>query len=270
MWHAYSPYINKATKQKNAAKETEKMRKKGIKIAPITIKGRIIAKSVWGKAWCEALESHADYENRLARGRTYVRNGSVVHLEAIKNKIAAKVAGSSLYSVEIDFKELPREKWTHIRECCKGHVSSLVDLLAGKVPATVMNIVSEKNTGLFPNPGQMKFTCDCPDWASMCKHVAAVLYGIGSRLDTAPELIFSLRGVNHLELIPEIKNIVGKANKAELSDSEIGDIFGIDLAPPVKVQKIPAKKSPDKKAPQKPVPKKPVPKKTVPKKTVPK
>ncbi len=242
MSYGYGPYINKATKQKNAAKETEKMRKKGVKVAPIVIEGRTIAKSVWGKAWCEALESHADCENRLERGRTYVRNGSVVHLAALQNKITAKVAGSSLYSVEIDFDQLPKEKWIHIRECCNGHVSSLVDLLAGKVPATVMNIVSEKNTGLFPSPGQMKFTCDCPDWASMCKHIAAVLYGIGSRLDTAPELIFSLRGVNHLELIPEIKNIVGQAKKAALSDSEIGDIFGIDLAPtPKAIKKVVSK-----------------------------
>ena len=235
MSYSYGPYVNKAAKQKNAAKETEKMRKKGIKVTPIAIVGRSIAKSVWGKAWCEALESHADYESRLARGRTYARNGSIVHLEATKHKVTAKVAGSSLYAVEIDFVELADEKWKHIKERCKGQVSSLIDLLAGKVPASVMTIVSEKDHGLFPSPGQMKFGCSCPDWASMCKHVAAVLYGVGSRLDSEPELIFSLRGVNHLELVPEIKDIVGKSKKNALSEDEIGDVFGIDIAPSAKI-----------------------------------
>ena len=239
MSYFYSPYVNKATKQKNAAKETEKMRKKGIKVTPIVIVGRTIAKSVWGKAWCDALESHADYESRLARGRTYARNGSIVHLEATKNKVTAKVAGSSLYTVDIDFVELANEKWKRIRERCKGQVSSLVDLLAGKVPATVMTLVSEKNEGLFPSPGQMKFGCTCPDWASMCKHVAAVLYGVGSRLDSEPELIFSLRGVNHLELVPEIKDIVGKSKKNALSEDEIGDVFGIDIVPSAKLTSKP-------------------------------
>ena len=242
MSYFYTPYVNKATKQKNAAKETDKMRKNGIKVSPIVIEGRTIAKSVWGKAWCDALESHADYESRLARGRTYARNGSIVHLEATQNKVTAKVAGSSLYTVDIDFTELAHEKWKSVKERCKGQVSSLVDLLAGKVPATVMTVVSEKNQGLFPSPGQMKFGCSCPDWASMCKHVAAVLYGVGSRLDSEPELIFSLRGVNHLELLPEMKDVVGKSKKNALSEYEIGDVFGIDIAPSAKLNSKPLNK----------------------------
>lgn len=269
MSYGYGPYVNKATKQKSAAKEVEKMRKKGVKASPIVIAGRAIAKSVWGKAWCDALESHADAENRLARGRTYARNGSIVHLEASENKVTAKVAGSRLYSVDIDFEELANEKWKRIRDRCKGHVSSLVDLLSGKVPATVMALVSEKNQGLFPNPGQMKFNCSCPDWASMCKHVAAVLYGVGSRLDSEPELLFSLRGVNHLELIPEIKDIVGKATKNSLSDDEIEDVFGIDFAPVLKAKNLDekAKTSILTKAPktQKKIPLKLLPVKTKPK-----
>ncbi len=242
MSFSYSPYVNKATKQRNAAKETEKMRKKGVKVAPINITGRIIAKSVWGKAWCDALESHADYANRLERGRTYVRNGSVVHLETSQNKVSAKVAGSSFYTVEVDFMPSPSEKWNRIRECCSGQVSSLIDLLAGKVSASVMSIVSEKDQGLFPGAGQMKFTRSCPDSALMCKHVAAVLYGVGARLDSEPELIFSLRGVSHLELIHAIKDIVGKAKKNTISDDEIGDVFGIDFAPaPKAIKKVVSK-----------------------------
>lgn len=228
----FRPYVKKADKLKNAQKETDKMRKKGVSVSPVIIDGRTIAKSVWGKAWCDALESHADYENRLPRGRTYVRNGSVVHLHAQGNRVEAKVAGSSVYTVEIEFTPVAKSQWSTIRKTCSGKIASLVELLAGRVPEAVMNVVSEKDTGLFPRPGHMSCRCSCPDWALMCKHVAAVLYGIGARLDKEPEILFALRGVNHKELLPEVKDLVRKKKSPALSDADLADVFGIDFASP--------------------------------------
>jgi uncharacterized Zn finger protein len=246
MSFSYRPYVRKADRQKIASKAATTLRKKGVGVSPIVIEGRAIAKSVWGKAWCDSLESHADYENRLPRGRTYVRNGSVIHLAARENSIEAKVSGSEVYSVSIEFSPLSKERQAALREKCRGTISSLGDLLAGRVPADVMKLVSEKNTGLFPAPGQMTFRCSCLDWASLCKHVAAVLYGVGARLDANPELLFMLRGVDHRTLVPDAALIASATAPSEIDDGDLADVFGIDLAP---VSSRSSKKKPASKKP---------------------
>lgn len=245
----YRPYVSKAERQEKAKSITSGLRKKGMSVTPVIIEGRTIAKSVWGKAWCDALESHADYENRLPRGRTYVRNGSVFHLAVHENRVEAQVCGSEVYKVTIEFKAFPKEKLQALKTRCSSSVSSLSDLLAGRVPPAVMEMVSEKKTGLFPAPGHMTFKCSCPDWASMCKHVAAVLYGVGARLDKEPEILFTLRGVNHLELVPKLLS-EKKAKTAEVfADDELADVFGVDIAPVPSVKKAPPKAVPSKAKP---------------------
>ena len=48
----------------------------------------------WGRLWITALEQLGDdFENRLPRGRTYVRNGSVCHLAIGKGQIDADLGG---------------------------------------------------------------------------------------------------------------------------------------------------------------------------------
>src|SRR5689334_8221238 len=195
MWD-WKPYVSIAERKSQAAKQIEKMRKKGRVIEPVEIKGKAIAQKFWGKRWCDHLESFADYENRLSRGRTYVRNGSVCHLRLQEGSAEALVSGSSLYTVEIKIKTLLLNKWKSIKEKCIGHVGSLLDFLQGKISDHVMKIVSNEQEGLFPQSDEIDYSCSCPDFAGMCKHVAAVLYGIGSRLDTNPELLFHLRGVD--------------------------------------------------------------------------
>src|SRR6202453_2822324 len=108
-WHYYGfkPYVPVAQRRREAQRELEKLRKKGLVVQPVSINGRVIAKTFWGKAWCDNLESYSDYANRLPRGRTYARNGSVVHLEIQPGRIAARVSGSDLYSVEITIAALP-------------------------------------------------------------------------------------------------------------------------------------------------------------------
>jgi uncharacterized Zn finger protein len=212
----------------------DSLRKKGINIQPVEIEGRKIARTFWGEAWCDHLESFSDYENRLPRGRTYVRNGSVCHLEIREGEVQAKVAGSELYNLHIRIKTLPAKKWTAMKQRCAGRVGSLLELLQGKLSNHVMQVVTDRKQGLFPLPREISLDCDCPDWAVMCKHVAAVLYGVGARLDEQPELLFKLRGVDHEELIDAdaeaaVSAATSRGRSKRLSDDDLSDVFGIDL-----------------------------------------
>ncbi|MDD4391852.1 MAG: SWIM zinc finger family protein [Desulfobacterales bacterium] len=197
-WGRYVPVAERRAKARNQMK---KLCKKGKHIQPVEIEGRTIARSFWGKGWCDHLESFSDYANRLPRGRTYVRNGSVCHLEIGPGCIEAIVSGSSLYNVSISIQKLKPAIWESIQKQCAGQIGSMLELLQGKLSDQVMGVVTDRKTGLFPQPGEIQFDCSCPDWAVMCKHVAAVLYGVGSRLDSQPELLFLLRGVDAQELI---------------------------------------------------------------------
>jgi uncharacterized Zn finger protein len=235
MWYGFRPYVSVAKRRAQAAREVEKRRKQGQAISPVVIEGRTIARMFWGKAWCENLESYSDYDNRLPRGRTYVRNGSVVDLQIQSGKITALVSGSELYTVTIQIAALPREQWLAIKSRCGGQIGSLVELLQGKLPASVMSIVTAHNDGMFPKPREIKLACSCPDGAYMCKHVAAVLYGVGARLDHQPDLLFVLRKVDHLELIEEAVPTATKKSstgKKTLVQSEVADVFGIELTEP--------------------------------------
>lgn len=235
-FYGWSPYVPVAERRAMARQQMEKMKKKGLNVQPVEISGRKIADSFWGKGWCDHMESFSDYANRLPRGRTYIRNGSVCHLEIVSGAIKAIVSGSSLYNVSISIAPLAKQKWDAVKSLCSGRIGSLIDLLRGKLDKGVMEVVSHRHDGLFPLPGEMKFTCDCPDWAGMCKHVAAVLYGVGARLDNAPEMLFLLRGVNHEELVDVSAAISvaakGGTSRRRIADSGLAYVFGVDIAAP--------------------------------------
>lgn len=227
-YYGWAPYVPVAKRREKAKKELEKQRKKGKKVSPIEIEGRTIAKSFWGKRWCDHLESMSDYENRLPRGRTYVRNGSVCHLEIKQGAVEALVSGSSIYNVSVTIKTLVKEAWNDIKGRCAGQIGSLIELLQGKLSDKVMSIVADHEKGLFPKKREISFECSCPDSAGMCKHIAAVLYGIGNRLDHAPELLFQLRGVDPSELLP-LEVPLPAAQAGQMADDELGELFGIDI-----------------------------------------
>ncbi len=233
MW---KPYVPVAKRRQQAAQKMAKLQARGVAVQPVSISGRTIARSFWGKAWCEHLESFSDYANRLPRGRTYVRNGSVCHLGVTEGAVEAKVSGSSLYNVKVTIKTLPTTKWGRVKKSCAGRIGSLLGLLKGDLSDDVMAVVTDRADGLFPNPNEIKMACDCPDWAGMCKHIAAVLYGVGARLDEHPELLFLLRGVNHEDLIDvgadAVLSGVATGERAEqLAAGDLSEIFGIDLDP---------------------------------------
>jgi hypothetical protein len=206
---------------------------KGVTAEPVALQGRQITQTFWGQAWCRHLESFSDFANRLPRGRTYVRNGSVCHLTIGKGKIDALVCGSELYTVTIRVKTLSNKIWTDIKRRCAGQIASLLDLLKGRLSDGVMSVVTDRRQGLFPQPGEITMQCSCPDWAVMCKHVAAVLFGVGARLDQAPELLFALRDVDHEDLVQAEAAPVptGKGKGRRLRAGALEEIFGIDLAP---------------------------------------
>ena len=179
-WHQqWAPYVPVAERRRRAMKKMESLRKKGVAVQPVRIDGRKIAKTFWGEAWCDHLEAFSDFENRLPRGRTYVRNGSVCHLAVAKGRIEAKVSGSELYTVRVEIKTLVNKKWKAIKGRCSGQIGSLLELLQGRLSDQVMQVVTDRREGLFPLPGEISLQCSCPDSAVMCKHVAAVLYGVG-------------------------------------------------------------------------------------------
>ncbi len=236
MFREYAPYVPVAERRRQAAAEMQKLTKKGQTVTPVLIKGRNIANTFWGKAWCENLERYSDYANRVPRGRTYVRNGSVVDLQIDVGDVRAIVSGSSLYKVAVKVTAVPAPRWSAICKDAAGVIDSLVELLQGCFSTGVMERLCQQQTGLFPSPQEIRFSCSCPDSASMCKHIAAVLYGIGARLDLQPELLFRLRAVDEKQLITEASGGLGLAKKgkgrAKMSnETDLSDLFGIELAP---------------------------------------
>jgi uncharacterized Zn finger protein len=231
-WPRYVPVAERRAK---AVKQLDKLRKRGRSLDPVIIEGRAIARTFWGKAWCENLESYRDFESRLPRGRTYVRNGSVLDLQVAPLAITAMVSGSSLYTVRIEIAAAPKAQWQAICRDCAGGIDSLVELLQGRLSNAVMERLCRQGDGLFPEPSRIKFSCDCLDYADMCKHVAAALYGVGARLDHKPELLFQLRGVDVNDLLVNLDTAVTlSATKAAdekiLRADDISALFELDMA----------------------------------------
>jgi len=229
----WRPYVSVKQRRSQAARKVAKMKKAGREVSPVEIAGRKVATTFWGEAWCRNLESYSDYSNRLPRGRTYVRNGSVIDLRIEAGHVHSLVSGSDLYKIDIRIKPLARRRWTGIKGRCAGKIESLVELLQGSISKGVMEIVTRKGEGLFPSPREISLGCSCPDWAIMCKHVAATLYGVGARLDHLPELLFTLRGVDPAEMVEAAVTRPpsgGKSRKGGvLRSDELSAVFGIDI-----------------------------------------
>lgn len=252
-WWGYKPYVSVAQRREKAKRHAATLAKKGQACCPIHIEGLKIAKTFWGKAWCDNLESYSDFSNRLPRGRTYVRNGSVIDLQIVPGKVKAIVCGSEVYNIKIDIQPLPGPAWKNIQSRCAGQISSLVELLQGKLSKGVMEIITCRQTGMFPSPREISLDCSCPDWADMCKHVAAVLYGVGARLDEQPELLFTLRGVDHLDLIEQAGQAPlsagsGSGARQTLAAGDLADVFGIEMSDPPPATSPPAKPRRSRKA----------------------
>ena len=235
-WAPYVPVGEKIAKGHAAAKKLAAKERRAA--SPVTLDGKKIAKTFWGLKWCENLERYQDISNRLPRGATYVRNGSVTDLVIEPGRIRAIVGGSEAYTIKIEIQTLKPAAWKAIGQDCAQSIDSLLDLLQGRFNEGVMQRLTQADGGLFPHSNEIKMSCSCPDYATVCKHVAATFYGVAARLDTQPELLFKLRNVDHLELIRQattaanLDQAFGAADGATLSDGELGDIFGIEMETP--------------------------------------
>jgi uncharacterized Zn finger protein len=233
----WKPYVSVAQRRAKAARHAAQVANKEKRaLAPVKIEGRQIARSFWGLAWCDNLERYSDYSNRLPRGRTYVRNGSVVDLQILSGKIKALVAGSEVYTVTVSISTLNKAVWKRIKHDCSRSIDSLIDLLQGRFDKGIMQRLTERDSGLFPKPAEIKMSCSCPDSAWLCKHIAAVLYGVGAQLDNAPELLFKLRAVDHLELISQAvaadnldRTLGSSGPEGALAGSDLEELFGIEI-----------------------------------------
>ncbi len=231
----FPAYVSVAERRKRAARKLAQLRRQGHEPAPIVLEPRgAIASTFWGKAWCENLETYADYASRLPRGRTYVRNGSVIDLQIAKGEVRAVVSGSEIYDVTIAVARLAAARWKAVRKECAGQIGTVVELLSGKLSTAVMEKLCHRERGLFPSGKQIEMRCSCPDGAWLCKHLAAVLYGVGARLDEAPELLFTLRGVDGAELVAAAGDTgalmaVPGAGQGAIASGDLADIFGIEL-----------------------------------------
>ncbi|NLX90172.1 MAG: hypothetical protein GXZ07_01025 [Firmicutes bacterium] len=232
----YPRYKSAAEKKQKAKKQLEKLKKKNPDLAPVIVKGRAIATTWWGKAWNKNLEMYADYSNRIGRGRSYVRHGAVLDLNLEKGLARALVQGSRSkpYKVKIKISPLAPDKWERILSLCKHKINSLAELVDGKFPRELAELFTAEGEGLFPAPEEIDFSCSCPDWADMCKHVSAALYGIGARFDEDPTLFFKLRNIEFDKLLKKtieqkmqslLKN-AGKKSSRVLDDDDVAALFG--------------------------------------------
>ena len=233
---AWPEYVSVAERKRRALKKLNALRERDQKCEPIALQGRQIATTFWGKAWCDHLETYSDYANRLPRGRSYVRNGSVLDLQISEGKVISQVSGSDLYTIHIQIRSLDPKKWKKIINTCAGKIDSLIELLQGNLSQSVMEILTDREQGMFPSPQQISLKCNCPDYAEMCKHVAATLYGVGSRLDHRPELLFVLRGVKKEDLLTAgtrlsvLSKKTGATKRPALKGQDLSKLFDIELA----------------------------------------
>ena len=235
MYFQWKPYVSVAERRGKAERAAARFKKKGQTLSPVTGGRGAIARTFWGKAWCDNLERYSDFANRLPRGRTYLRNGSVIDLTIAAGEVSAQVMGSDLYRIKVNIAAVPKAHWHALGGDCAGSIDSLVELLQGRLSKGVMERICRPGTGLFPSPKEITFSCSCPDWAAMCKHVAAVFYGVGARLDAQPELLFTLRRVDAKQLVARagIGLPLGKKGPATgkvLDASLLADVFGIEMA----------------------------------------
>lgn len=256
----YPQYVSVAQKQAKADKKLKQLQKKMPDIRPVRLTGNSLARTWWAKTWNKNLERYADYQNRIGRGRSYLRHGAVLDLQITNGEVSALVMGTAAnpYQVGINIKPLSRNQWQGIKRQCEGNLKSLQDLLAGKFPKPLGDIFFDQDQGLFPTPKGIRFDCSCPDSASMCKHVAATLYGIGARFDEDPSLFFTLRGVKSEDLVGETirdttEALLTKSRRKSakvIDESDLGDIFGIDLDNLPDFSDPPGKAEKGKKAPK--------------------
>lgn len=201
-WSEFPAYQQPSAEmlREQAERSVKAAKKKGQKMEPaipVTGEDEEICQSWWGRAWCSNLMRYADFASRLERGRRYIRTGTVVDLKIRKGRVEARVQGTRKipYKVDIRISPFSEEKCQAVMAKCGRKIENMEDLVAGTFPEDLKDLFTEEG-GFFPTPAEISCICSCPDWAIMCKHVAAAMYGIGLRLDENPFYFFEMRGID--------------------------------------------------------------------------
>ncbi len=235
--YGYSDYQSVGELRAKAQKQLAKLQKKQPGIQPVIIEGRKITTTWWGNSWCDNFRRYADFENRISRGSAYCKNGFVLDLRIEEGSVSAQVQGSRLYQVSVHIDKIPDKKWKAIEAVCANRIDSMAALAEGRFPKELADVFMKQGDGLFPAPKEISFSCTCPDQYGkhMCKHIAAALYGIGNRLDSAPLMLFTLRGIAPEVLIKKsveekMKTLLANAGKSSgrvIADADIERLFGV-------------------------------------------
>ncbi len=251
-WYTYKPYVSVSQRKAKALRTAGKLKEKGQELSPVHVEGLKLGKTFWGRSWCEQIESLSDFASRLPKGKSYVRNDAILDMQVRPGLITAMVMGSELYSIRIKISPLDKRRWKSLKGRCVGQIGSLVELLQGRLSDSVMATVTGKNDGLFPKSDEIELQCSCPDSALMCKHLAAVLYGVGCRLDEQPDLLFKLRQVDHTELLTEATQSpafeADGGGRKIIASSDLNDVFGIEVEPESAVPQVAKSETPSGKA----------------------
>jgi uncharacterized Zn finger protein len=238
-WFQFPAYVSAADRREAAALHAAKLSRKGRRLAPVTPsgRGRALATTFWGRAWCDNLAAYAELANRLERGRRYLRGGLVIDLQISPGTVTALVSGSEIYEISVSIQPMARQRWKAVVARAAGRIDSVVELLAGRFDEGVMAHVCKQETGLFPAPAEITCACTCPDgfgggW--ICKHIAATLYGVGVRLDEDPELLFRLRRVSAADLVARATrglttSAPAKSGRRAIAGDKLSAVFGIEL-----------------------------------------
>ena len=233
-WTGFPEYVPVAERLRRGRSALARLLKRegGRAADPVVLAGRKgIARTFWGRAWCQNLERYSDFASRLPRGRTYARNGSILDLSVAPGRVVAHVAGSELYRVDVEIAPLPARRWKQVVAACAGRIASVVALLQGTLSDDVLAVLTDAEAGLFPEPEEISLSCSCPDVADLCKHLAASLYAVGARLDDRPELFFVLRQVEKNDLLAVSPRVQrgGRTQAKTIAAKDLSSVFGIEL-----------------------------------------
>ena len=234
-------YVSKAQQQQYASKSSLKLEKTlGRKLEPIILTSSKLATSWWGIMWNKNLERYATFSNRIGRGKTYVRNGLVIDFQIKYGEVNAYVQGTrkAPYKVTVSIDNINSKIVEKIKLSCQGKIETMEQLLEGSFSKDLADIFMVEGVGLFPEPKEIHFGCSCPDWTDCCKHVSAVLYAIGSKLDVNPSLFFTLRGLDLDDFLKDViinktDNLLEKGkncnSKRIIKEKNINDLFQINI-----------------------------------------
>ncbi|TDD18652.1 hypothetical protein E1218_25585, partial [Kribbella turkmenica] len=163
----------------------------------------------WGRAWLEALEQRARLDpNRLSRGRSYARRGSVLDLTVSPGEVEAFVQGSRVtpYQVTVRIRAFTTAEWDAVLDVVSAQIGRVAALLDGELPPEVVDDVHAAGLDLLPGAGEVLTNCSCPDFAVPCKHSAAVCYLIADALDDDPFALLLLRGRPRDDLLTALRS----------------------------------------------------------------